>query len=94
MNSARLKAEALNFASFAAATTVPTDSTDRLRLKLKEAPQRNSLTLVGANLETQNTQQNVLDRVFETTELENDLARNVSLTDIDSLFETSFSADL
>ena len=86
------EAEELNFASFAVATTVPTAAAERIILK--EAPQRNSLTLVGANLETQNTQQNVLDRVFETTELENDLARNVSLSDIDSLFETSFSADL
>ena len=84
-----------NFSSFAATTTIqrattePASSTER-----KETGQRNALALVGVNQQTQDTQQDVLDRAFETTGQENDFAENVPLTDIDSLFETLFSVDL
>ena len=87
-----------NFSSFAvaaniqAATAEPNKSTEPKDFA-KEVAKRNALSLVGANLDTPNTQQDILDQVFETTEQQNDLARNVSSTDIDSLFETNFSAD-
>ena len=83
-----------NFSSLAAATTVQTYTTDQLeRSDPTESLQQNRLALVGANLNKPSTQQNLLDQVFETTEQENDFADNIPLTDIDSLFETNFSAD-
>ena len=84
-----------NFSSFAVAATIQMDTTEPAKpIELKEALPRSPLALVGANLDTQSTQQDVLDQVFETTEQENDLANNIPLTDIDSFFETNFSAEL
>ena len=83
-----------NFSSLAVATTVQTYTTDQLeRSDSTEPLQQAPLALVGANLNTPSTQQNLLDQVFETSEQENDLPNKIPLTDIDSLFETNFSAD-
>ena len=83
-----------NFSSFAVATAIETATAEQAKsTEPNEVVQRSPLALVGSNLDTPNTQQNVLDQVFEATGKETDLARDVSLTDIDSLFETNFSAD-
>ena len=86
------EAATANFASFAVAPTIPTAIVEKP--ELKEAPQRSRLALVEGNLDTRTPQQDALDRVFETTTQDVDLTDSIQLTDIDSLFETNFSADL
>ena len=85
-----------NLPSFAVAANIETTTNGQFNGadQSDEAPLLAPLELVGAGLDTAATQQHVLDQVFETTGQADDLAVNVQLTDIDALFESSFSIDL
>ena len=78
--------------------TSTNDQSEQLKTTEASEPanvaQRVGLALVGADVDAQSDQQDVLDRVFETTGHQSGVASNVRLSDIDSLFETSFSVDL
>ena len=85
-----------NLPSFAVAANIETATNDQSNRadQSDEALQLAPLALVGAGLDTAATQQEFLDRVFETTGQDNDVAVQVQLTDIDALFESSFSVDV
>ena len=91
-----LEVATFNVPSFAVAESVQTATNGQSNGadQSDEALQLAPLALVGAGLDTAATDQDVLDRVFEKTGKENDVAVQVQLTDIDSLFESSFSVDL
>ena len=85
-----------NLPSFAVAANIETATNGQSNGadQSDEALQLAPLALVGAGLDTAATHQGFLDRVFETTGQNNDVAVKVQLTDIDALFESSFSVDL
>ena len=91
-----LEVATFNLPSFAVAANIETATNGQSNRanQSDEAVQLAPLALVGVGLDTAATEQEFLDRVFEITGRDNDVAVKVQLTDIDSLFESSFSVDL